>query len=158
VSDLLTLIPTLLLTGPVSWFAEWPDSRVPKVGSAVYTVWDRSGHFIYAGMSGRSATQSVRAGGPYGRLNSHASGRRSGDQFCIYVADRLVLPRLHNRLCEIASGRLSLDSETRTFIRHELGFRVAAARDPQEALRWERALCRGETDAGLPLLNPHKAS
>jgi len=30
----------------------------------------------------------------YTRLRSHASGRRSGDQFCIYVADRFVLPTL----------------------------------------------------------------
>ena len=45
---------------------------------------------------------------PLGRLASHASGRRSGDQFLIYVCDRLVLPRLGNRIGEIAGGALSL--------------------------------------------------
>jgi hypothetical protein len=50
------------------------------------------------GMSGRGiAADTVRRNTPQGlytRLQSHASGRRSGDQFCVYVADGLVLPSL----------------------------------------------------------------
>jgi hypothetical protein len=148
------MIPNKLVSGPVTWFVSWPDREVPRTGSAVYTIWDREGRFIYAGMSGRSAVQSARANGPYGRLNSHASGRRSGDQFCIYVCDRLVLPKLHNRIAEVASGTLSLDAETRAFIRAELGFRVAPAASPQEAFAWEKALCTGSSEAGAPSLNP----
>jgi hypothetical protein len=56
------------------------------------------GRFIYVGMSGRSITKATQAPNrPYGlytRLDSHAGGRRSGDQFCVYVAGRLVLPTL----------------------------------------------------------------
>jgi hypothetical protein len=80
-------------------FADWPNAAVRKFGAGVYTIWDSSGGFIYAGMSGRSITdttppQEQRPLGLYTRLHSHASGRRSGDQFCVYVADRLLLPGL----------------------------------------------------------------
>jgi hypothetical protein len=67
-------------------------------GAGVYTIWDNDGRFIYDGMSGRGITaETVRRNSPLGiytRLHSHASGRRSADQFCVYVADRLVLPTL----------------------------------------------------------------
>ena len=100
--------PSALWLGPMHWFSDWPVGEVPQAGSLVYTIWDRDGLFVYVGISGRSLTQSVRAKGPLGRLASHASGRRSGDQFLIYVCDRLVLPRLGNRIGEIAGGALSL--------------------------------------------------
>jgi hypothetical protein len=148
-------LPLQLFGGPVSWFEHWPDRSVPRSGSAVYTIWDRQGRFIYAGMSGRSSSVAAGSRGPYGRLNSHASGRRSGDQFCIYVCDRLVLPMLHNRIADIASGELSLDAETKLFIRRELGFRVMQAGSPAEAFQVEKLICTGGTDAGRPLLNPH---
>lgn len=148
-------VPAVLLGGPIHWFADWPCGDAPRLGSAVYTIWDRAARFIYAGMSGRSSSQSASGRGPWGRLNSHAGGRRSGDQFCIYVADRLVLPRLHNRIGEIAAGTLSLDRETRAFIRAELGFRVLPASNPAQAFEWEKALCQGRTPAGAPYLNPH---
>jgi hypothetical protein len=50
-------------------------------------------------MSGRGikSDEVMPASRPYGlhtRLHSHFSGRRSGDQFCVYVADLLVLPGL----------------------------------------------------------------
>ncbi len=103
-------------------------------------------------MSGRTADAKGR--GPWGRLNSHASGRRSGDQFCIYICDRLVLPSLHNRLPDVAEGTLSLDQATKEFIRERLSFRVRAVLSPSEAFNLERALQRGEADIGKPLLNP----
>jgi hypothetical protein len=78
--------------GQLHWFAEWPAAAVPRSGALVYTVWDRSGQLVYVGMAGRGETTAARGPGPFGRLNSHASGRRSGDQFCVYVCDRLVLP------------------------------------------------------------------
>src|SRR4029434_11137740 len=61
-----------------------------------------TGRFMYVGMSGRSITAETTARGTrmglyirlHIRLQSHASGRRSGDQFCVYVADRLALPHL----------------------------------------------------------------
>lgn len=48
-------------------------------------------------------------------LNSHAMGRRSGDQFCVYVCGRFVVPRLTSaQQAEVGDGRLSLDALTRT--------------------------------------------
>src|SRR4051812_6277101 len=109
-----------LTTGPIHRFSDWPTGDVPRSGAVVYTIWDRDCSLIYVGMSGRGFTGTVEGNGkagPWGRLNSHASGRRSGDQFCVYLADRLVLPRLHNRITEIADGSLSLDTATRDYIR-----------------------------------------
>ena len=103
-------------------------------------------------MAGRSLA--AAGNGPWGRLNSHASGRRSGDQFCIYVCDRLVLPGLHNRLREVADGALSLDQQTRHFIRERLSFRVAAVATPDDARQLELALRRGDASVGRPMLNP----
>lgn len=101
---------TALMTSPMLWFAEWPTNAVAvsRAGSAVYTVWDRAGAFVYVGMSGRSTA--ATGAGPFGRLNSHANGRRSGDQFNVYVSDRFVLPRVHDRIPEIAAGTLSSTS------------------------------------------------
>jgi hypothetical protein len=54
----------------------------------------------------RQHGSSEYAQGIYTRLQSHASGRRSGDQFSVYVADRLVLPTLsHDDINAIALGR-----------------------------------------------------
>src|SRR5262245_681339 len=150
-------IPDRLLSGPIHWFSEWPCGDVPRAGAVVYTIWDREGTFVYVGMSGRGFTTAASGTGkmgPWGRLNSHASGRRSGDQFCIYVADRLVLSSLHNRLGDIAIGALSLDGATRDFIRTNLGFRWAATETGMAALEVERRLQRGEGASGKPVLNP----
>lgn len=144
---------SILETGPTYWFSDWPVTAVPRSGAITYTVWDRSGRFIYVGMAGRSGA-SLNGSGPFGRLASHASGRRSGDQFCIYICDRLVLPTLHNRFPEIASGQLSLDRLTRDFIRVELGFRFIAVADGPTALAIERNVQRGALRCGKPFLNP----
>jgi hypothetical protein len=92
--------------------------RVPRRAAGVYTVW-RGAELIYAGMSGRGAQSEDfvadpdrpgRALGLWTRLNSHASGRRSGDQFNIYICDRFVVPVLTpGQLRDIACGRLLLD-------------------------------------------------
>ena len=147
--------PSALWLSPMHWFSDWPVGEVPQAGSLVYTIWDRDGLFVYVGISGRSLTQSARAKGPLGRLASHASGRRSGDQFLIYVCDRLVLPRLGNRIAEVAEGALSLDHETKVYVRTNLGFRWLAMEDPKAAFALERSLQAGERNPpGAPLLNP----
>lgn len=146
-----------LWTGPRHAFGDWPCGEVPSTGSIVYTVWDRAETFIYVGLSGRSATSSARSKGPFGRLHSHALGRRSGDQFLIYVCDRLVLPRLGNRLADIAAGELSLDRETSDFVRAELSFRWIAMGSPAEAFALESGLKSGGLPPGRPLLNPSRS-
>jgi hypothetical protein len=99
---------TDLTCGPVYLFANWSNPKVPTFGAGVYTIWHNDGRFIYVGMSGRGITaETSRRDTPQGiYLQSHASGRRTGDQFCVYVADRPVLPTLSlDDITAIASGR-----------------------------------------------------
>src|SRR5262245_299959 len=111
-----------LYAGQLFQFADWPNTAVPKFGAGVYTIWDKSGAFLYVGMSGRGITAETtapanqRSLGLYTRLHSHASGRRSGDQFCVYVADRLVLPTLSaDDIRNISTGRHSMDAFVRRY-------------------------------------------
>lgn len=119
---------------------------------------------IYVGMSGQgggasedAVAQAVERGRPWGlwtRLNSHASGRRSGDQFCVYVGDRLVLPTLTSSdIQNVANGSLSFDSLVRSYIRDNLEFRFAVTTSGQDALAAERAIKSGALGS-LPFLNP----
>jgi hypothetical protein len=105
-------------------------------------------------LTGRGESSAVRGAGPFGRLNSHASGRHSGDQFCVYVCDRLVLPIVRERIDAVAVGKFSLDDATRQYVRTELGFRMVPVADGREALQVERLVQRGALAAGRPFLNP----
>jgi len=88
-------------------------------------------------------------------LNSHASGRRSGDQFCIYVFDRLVLPTLTAEdLKAVGAGDLSCDEIVKKFIRDRLSCRFVVVEDAAEARKIE-AVVRAKGLAGRrPFLNP----
>lgn len=102
-------------------FADWPNPGIPAVAAGVYAVW-QEGTLLYCGMSGRSMVSGPvepppRRHGLITRLHSHASGRLSGDQFCVYVANRLVLPALTSaELGDFATGRHTLDANTRRLI------------------------------------------
>ena len=156
--------PNSVVEGPVYLLRDWPNPAVPKVAAGVYTIW-RGSELIYAGMSGRGLTReaisshreaALRSRGLYSRLNSHWAGDRSGDQFCVYVADRLVLQTLtRGEIEEIAAGQLSMDKLVRTFIHDHLGYRFAEAPDSRGAFRWEKYLCSGAWNGQRPLLNPH---
>ena len=136
-------------------FADWPDPTVPVFGAGVYTIWDNDGRFIYVGMSGRGITaETVRRNSPLGiytRLHSHASGRRSGDQFCVYVADRLVLPTLSQEdISAIGSGRHQMDAFVRRYIHENLCFRFVMLPDGAAAYIVESAIKNGDWEHGLP--------
>ena len=98
-------------------------------------VWDGD-RLLYVGMSARamaaedlevSPNGRVVAKGLWTRLNAHASGRRSGDQFCVYVCDRFVVPALTpSQQQQLAAGGLSLDDLTRGFIRDRLAYRLSS--------------------------------
>src|SRR5215469_9797878 len=120
-----------LRDGPLYRFADWPNPAVPPGMIGAYTVW-RGEQLIYVGMAGRdvspgtdiSKAASGKPTGIRGRLASHTSGRRAGDQFCVYVFDRLVLPVLSRQQIEDAArGQLSLDDLTRQLIRQSFGYR-----------------------------------
>jgi hypothetical protein len=138
-------------------FADWPPSHLEVGPTGVYTIW-RGPEFLYAGMSyvHRGGTENQQAKGVFGRLASHASGRRSGDQFCIYVCDRFVVPSLTARdMAELAEGARILDSRTREFIREHLQYRVAVTSSGIEARALEAVVRRqGLPRAGRPAINP----
>jgi hypothetical protein len=152
-----------LETGPLYLFSEWPNAEVPTRSAGVYTIW-RGDEFLYVGMSGRGAqaedfvvtpAATKKAKGLYTRLNSHALGRRSGDQFNIYVCDRFVVPKLTPQDQEaIGSARLSLDQMTKAFIHNHLGYRFMGCRDGAEAFGVEQSVRAGWLKAGKPYLNP----
>src|SRR5688572_24759685 len=108
-----------LESGPQFWFRDWPNKKVPDVCAGVYTIW-HGPTLVYVGMSGRSLTADLinerreTGGSRHGlvkRLRSHSRGRRSGDQFCVYVADYLVLSHLsRNQIASIASGTRKFDA------------------------------------------------
>ena len=106
---------------PIS-FSEDPRKHIPNKGSIIYSVWDKDEKFIYIGISGLQKSLEKRS--PLSRMISHASGRRSGDQFCIYIHDFYVIPKL------IAKGEYSLsvgvlDKLTKEFIQTNLSYRFA---------------------------------
>jgi hypothetical protein len=150
-----------LADGIAHQFSEWPNSEVPSFGAGVYTIWHRDGRFVYVGMSGRGISKSSvprnSRHGIYTRLHSHASGRRSGDQFCVYVADRFVLPTLTpDVIAAIASGRHQMDALVRRYIHDHLLYRYVIVQDGRVALSIEAAIKAGTWDRGRPILNPGK--
>jgi len=150
--------------GPLYSFADWPNLVVPVVAAGAYTIW-RGEQLIYVGMAGRTLTEAMIAArreaeptakiGLASRLGSHASGRRSGDQFCVYVGDRFVLPTLApDDLAAIGRGERSFDSLIRSFIRVNLSYRFIETPGGEVAYLVERRVQQGELDCGKPLLNP----
>jgi hypothetical protein len=152
-----------LETGPLHRFQDWPNELVPKRAAGVYTIWEDD-RLLYVGMSGRAMTAEdlevseagrIVAKGLWTRLNAHASGRRSGDQFCVYVCDRFVVPALTpSQQQQLAASSLSLDSLTRTFVRERLTYRFVVTTEGAEAAKLEETVRRGVLSAGKPYLNP----
>lgn len=139
-------------------FADWSPKLVPSVAAGVYAIWE-SELLVYCGMSGRgltpeSALQKKRHG-LVTRLNSHASGRLSGDQFCVYVANRLVIPQLNvNHLSKFSTGELSLDALTKQYIYEKLDFQFAVTQSGEDAFRLEAECRSGQIFGCKPKLNP----
>jgi hypothetical protein len=139
-------------------FASWPNVSVPAVAAGVYAIW-MDNELIYCGMSGREIDSKGKAApkkhGLITRLNSHASGRLSGDQFCVYVANRFVIPCLKaEELPLFASGALTLDARTKKFIHDHLDYAYALVETSADAYELERAARRGDVFDVQPYLNP----
>jgi hypothetical protein len=140
-----------LLDGPMHSFADPIAPEVPARGAGIYTVWDEDGKPVYVGVAGRNPD----GAGLAGRLKSHSSGRRNGDQFCVYVADHYVLPELTSaQVQEIAAARLSMDALVREKVQRSFCFRTAVTADYATALAAEKWIKSGAADCGPPRLNP----
>lgn len=111
--------------------------------SGVYTIWDRTGQFLYAGRS-----DSLRT-----RLNSHSLGNRANDQFNVYIADRILLVTLTpDQVTRIGAGKLRFDELIRKYIRTHLDFRFCQSND---AIALEERIRAGQWPSGkTPTLNP----
>jgi len=104
---------------PVHRFADWPNKDVPKGKPGVYLIYHED-RWIYIGMSFKNLQS---------RLSQHASGRRSGDEFCVYVGDRLVMSKLSiDQMKGVFSGEYSLDDAIREFVRSQLSYRSCGRR------------------------------
>ena len=163
-----------LAYGPVSSFLVKPPLRneeIPATAVGIYTIFDErdgSERFLYVGIAGIASAGSnadARRGsrGLKQRLAAHASGRRSGDQFCIRVADRLVLPRLTREdiaaIAADADGSRLLDNRVGAHIKAHLSYRfhvVTDAKAVQVVREAEAAIRRGAEGwpRGKPHLNP----
>ena len=157
----MTDLVRALTQGPAHAFSDWPVDAVPDVAAGVYAIWDQD-RLVYVGMSGKKKTKEqldeIRSEGGrkflWERLDAHASGARSGDQFCVYVADLLVLPGLSGEQIEaIGSRKLRFDKLVREYVRERLTFRFMETHDGKEALRIEAELKAGALGQE-PLLNP----
>ena len=104
---------------PIS-FSEDPRKLIPKNGSIIYSVWDDNEQFIYIGISGLQ--KSLEKRNPLSRMISHASGVRSGDQFCVYIHDFFVIPNLMKQK-NYKPERGSLDKLTKQYIHENLFYR-----------------------------------
>jgi hypothetical protein len=144
-----------LTSGPQQSFADWPPLDLPIGPPGVYAIW-RDDALLYIGMSWRDSAVTKGASGVHGRLKSHASGRRSGDQFNIYICDRFVVPELtSDQLNQLSAGERLLDKLTRQFIAEHLGYQVWVAPSGPAARRVELALRKqGLPGHGVPQLNP----
>jgi hypothetical protein len=146
-----------LESGPLHRFADYATLThvIPSSGAGVYTIWDDDGVLIYTGIAGRNPAGKGLAS----RLRSHASGRRSGDQFCVYVADHYVLPELtREQILAIRESRLSMDGLVRHKIHTAFGFRFVTVDDYATAMQVENAIKDGRLRAGRPRLNPSSAN
>ncbi len=129
---------------PLHRFADWPNRDVPKRQPGVYLIYHED-RWIYIGMASSNLN---------GRLNQHARGRRSGDQFCVYVSDRLVMKNLTDEQIKgISQGTYSLDHQIRDFIRTELSYRYVLVPDDPTARALERYGLEIAKGLGAELLN-----
>jgi hypothetical protein len=151
-----------LKNGPLHHFSDWPNKDMPRAAAGVYSIWDQSHQFVYVGMAGRgksaadiaTALANGKKTGLFDRLNSHASGMRSGDQFCVYVQDLMLLKKLtSDDIDKIVTRQLTLDRLVRDYVRTHFSYRYAVTTDGEEAALLERTVINGAFGEH-PILNP----
>lgn len=143
---------------PLYKFSDWPNPAIPAVAAGVYAIWE-SKTLIYCGMSGREIEKAIASNkksyGIVNRLHSHASGRLSGDQFCVYVANRIVIPSLSpEQFPKFKSGELNLDKLTKLYIQKNFKYQYALVETSKEAFQLESKARAGGIFGMKPYLNP----
>ena len=89
------------------------------------------------------------------RLESHAKGKLSGDQFNVYVANRFVVPSLTaEQQSQMSAGSLTLDILTRQFIHQYFQYQYLIVDHSKEAFAIERLCKTGYIFNQKPYLNP----
>jgi hypothetical protein len=165
--DQLLVAVEHLAKGPRHPFSDPLDPALPRVAAGCYTIWERDGGYIYAGMAGRGLTaDAIRAARATGRsritglrdrLNAHRNGRRSGDQFSVYVFDRIILGSLNQEQIRAAGeGTRRLDDDVQHHIRANLSYRWYETDDGANAVVLETTLVTQGLLGSLTLLNPRK--
>ena len=138
---------------PLRPFTTSNVSDIPSWGSIIYTVFLDKTEYIYVGIGGLSG-KSVSERNPRSRIIQHSQGRRSGDQFCIYIQDFFVIPQLIGK--DYTPKKGYLDQLTREFIQSRLTYRylVIQTEDSNKIVRQlERELQSNKYGHGVPTLN-----
>ncbi|TWX65320.1 hypothetical protein ESZ36_18555 [Colwellia demingiae] len=137
-------------------FSDWPNKDIPSVSAGIYAIWNDD-ELFYCGMSGCEIekNQHKKKYDLVTRLHSHAIGRLSGDQFCVYVANRLVIPTLkQSDLPLFANGQLKLDTLTKRYIHEHLEYQYVLVNSSAEAYSVEKDARNGKLFGQKPMLNP----
>ena len=128
------------------------------MAAGIYLIWDGQ-TLLYVSTAGKDLDKAIRSGknrfGLITRLNSHASGRATGDQFCSLLANRIVIPSLNSsQLNKFRDGSITLDQMTKKYIRNNVEFQYLLVENFKDAIDLE-GYCRSGTIFGTkPLLNP----
>ena len=139
-------------------FKNWPKKNFPTVAAGVYVIWDDQ-TLLYVGTAGKDLDKAQKSGknkfGLITRLNSHASGRTAGDQFCSLLANRIVIPSLtKTQIIKFKEGSVTLDQITKKYIRCNLEYQYLVVDNFQDAIDLEMHSRRGAIFSTTPLLNP----
>jgi len=150
----LGLAAVALSHGTRHRLSDWPIAEIPFGPAGVYAM-GADGSLLYIGMSWRDLREDPRAKGVHSRLASHASGRRSGDQFNVYICDHYVIPDLNAvQLEDLRNGKRILDRLTKQYIGEHLEFSVWIAPDGATARAVEHELRGAGLNGERSSLNP----
>ena len=139
-------------------FKNWPKKNFPSVAAGVYVIWDDQ-TLLYVGTAGKDLDKAKKSGknkfGLITRLNSHASGRTAGDQFCSLLSNRIVIPSLtKTQIIKFKEGSVTLDQMTKKYIRSNLEYQYLLVENFQDALDLQEHCKSGVIFKVKPLLNP----
>ena len=139
-------------------FKNWPQKNFPALAAGIYLIWDGQ-TLLYVSTAGKDLEKALRSEknkfGLITRLNSHASGRAAGDQFCTLLSNRIVIPSLKSsQLNKFREGSITLDQMTKKYIQTNVEYQYLLVENFQDAIDLEDYCRRGIIFGTKPLLNP----